>query len=70
MDVPAGDDILYTETAMDGVPYTFDFKRLGIRVPTLIMSPWVGKGVVESKGINNGGEYSKFPPTSYVYPTG
>lgn len=47
VDVPAGDDILYTETAMDGANYTFDFKRLGVRVPTLLISPWVGKGVIE-----------------------
>lgn len=60
VNVPAGDDILYTEKAMDGLNYTFDFKRLGIRVPTLVISPWVGKGVIESKGTNNGGEYSKF----------
>lgn len=37
---------------------TFDFTRLGVRVPTLVISPWVGKGVVENKGQNNGGEYT------------
>lgn len=37
---------------------TFDFTRLGVRVPTLLISPWVGKGVIEKKGSNNGGEYS------------
>jgi phospholipase C len=58
VNIPPGDDILYTETAQDGKNITFDFKRLGVRVPTLLISPWVGQGVVEHKGINNGGEYS------------
>ncbi|KAB8299946.1 hypothetical protein EYC80_000188 [Monilinia laxa] len=56
--VPAGDNLTYTETAPDGKPMTFDFKRLGIRVPTLLISPWVGKGIVEKKGRNKGGEYT------------
>jgi phospholipase C len=58
VNVPAGDDITYTETAQDGKNITFDFKRLGVRVPTLLISPWVGQGVVEGKGSNNGGEYT------------
>lgn len=56
--VPAGDNLTYTETAADGQNITFDFTRLGARVPTLLISPWLGKGLVENKGINNGGEYS------------
>ncbi|KAF5879565.1 putative phosphatidylglycerol specific protein [Botrytis fragariae] len=44
--------------APDGKNMTFDFKRLGVRVPTLLISPWVGKGVVENKGKNKGGEYT------------
>lgn len=56
--VPAGDSLTYTEKAPDGKNITFDFTRLGVRVPTLLISPWVGKGVVEKKGQNNGGEYS------------
>ena len=58
VNVPAGDSLTYTETAQDGKNATFDFKRLGVRVPTLLISPWVGKGVVEHKGCNNGGEYT------------
>jgi phospholipase C len=58
VNVPAGDDITYTETAQDGKNITFDFKRLGVRVPTLLISPWVGQGVIEGKGSNNGGEYT------------
>jgi phospholipase C len=56
--VPPGDDLTYMEPAPDGKNITFDFKRLGVRVPTLIISPWVAKGWVEKKGINNGGEYT------------
>ncbi|KAH8896795.1 phosphoesterase [Thozetella sp. PMI_491] len=56
--VPAGDDLTYTETAMDGQNITFSFERLGPRVPTMLISPWVGKGLVENKGSNFGGEYS------------
>jgi phospholipase C len=58
VNVPAGDDITYTELAPDGRNSTFDFKRLGVRVPTILISPWVGKGLIENKGINNGGEYT------------
>lgn len=59
VDVPAPNDKLtYTELAPDGANMTFDFTRLGVRVPTLLISPWVGKGVVENKGSNKGGEYT------------
>jgi len=58
INVPAGDSITYTELAPDGGNMTFDFTRLGVRVPTLLISPWVGKGVIENKGSNNGGEYT------------
>lgn len=56
--VPAGDSLTYSEKAPDGKNITFDFTRLGVRVPTLLISPWVDKGIVEKKGRNNGGEYS------------
>jgi phospholipase C len=58
VNVPAGDDLTYTELAPDGKNVTFNFKRLGVRVPTLLISPWVGEGVIENKGTNNGGEYT------------
>ncbi len=56
--VPAGDNLKYTEAAPDGKNVTFDFTRLGVRVPALVISPWVGKGVIEEKGQNRGGEYT------------
>lgn len=58
VNVPAGDGRTYTETAQDGQNITFAFDRLGVRVPTVLISPWVGKGLVEKKGQNNGGEYT------------
>lgn len=58
VNVPAGDDLTYTEKAQDGQNITFSFDRLGVRVPTLLISPWVGKGLVENKGQNFGGEYT------------
>ena len=54
--VPPGDHLTYTETAQDGQNYTFDFTRLGTRVPAYLISPWVGKGVVEHGGKGGGGE--------------
>ena len=48
----------YTEKAQNGKNSTFAFNRLGVRVPTLLISPWVPKGHIEHKGSNHGGEYS------------
>jgi len=56
--VPPGDSLTYTELAQNGINSTFAFNRLGIRVPTFLISPWVPKGVIEHQGLNNGGEYS------------
>ncbi|KAI9570697.1 extracellular phospholipase C [Boletus coccyginus] len=55
--VPPGDNLTYTERAQDGKNYTFSFDRLGIRVPTLVISPWVEKGALEHLG-QNGAIYS------------
>lgn len=56
--VPPGDSLTYTEDAGDGKPTTFHFDRLGIRVPTVLMSPWVGKGVLQNRPSDQSGEYS------------
>lgn len=56
--VPAPDNITYTETAQDGKNFTFDFTRLGVRVPAYLISPWVGKSVIEHEGQNNGKVYT------------
>ncbi|KAL4805181.1 phosphoesterase family-domain-containing protein [Aspergillus unguis] len=64
--VPAGDDIPYTEVAKDGQPTTFHFDRLGIRVPTILISPWVEKGIVEHSPKNQTGEYTHTSILKYV----
>ena len=58
VNVPKGDNLTYSEVAHDGKSITFSFDRLGVRVPTILISPWVGKGVVETNGTDNGGVYS------------
>jgi phospholipase C len=58
VNVPAGDSLTYTETAPDGNPVTFDFTRLGVRVPTVLISPWVGKGVIETEAKGQEGAYT------------
>ncbi|KAF9890550.1 hypothetical protein FE257_005681 [Aspergillus nanangensis] len=47
--VPPGDALAYSEQAPDGKTTTFRFDRLGVRVPTVLVSPWVGKGVVQGR---------------------
>ncbi|KAJ5777401.1 hypothetical protein N7520_000647 [Penicillium odoratum] len=56
--VPAGDNIPYTEQAPDGKNYTFHFDRLGIRVPAMLISPWVEKGVVQNKPSSGDGDFT------------
>lgn len=63
---PRPDDLTYTETAPDGQDYTFSFDRLGGRIPTLLISPWVGKGVVEQKGFNSDGEIVSYSASSLL----
>ena len=58
VNVPAGDNLTWTEVAQDGRNVTFDFKQLGMRGPTIIMSLWVEHGAVEHYGINFGNEYT------------
>lgn len=42
-DVPSPDGIVGPE------PFNFTFDRLGVRVPTIMVSPWIEKGTVVSK---------------------
>jgi phospholipase C len=39
-DVPSPDGLVGSAP-----PYSFDFKRLGVRVPALLISPWIEKGI-------------------------
>lgn len=64
--VPAPDDLTYTSTAPNGEVYTFPFNRLGGRIPTLLISPWVGSGVVEQNGTNADGEHVSYSASSIL----
>lgn len=60
------DDLTYTETAPNGEKYTFSFDRLGGRIPTILISPWVGKGLVEQKGTNSNGKTVSYSASSIL----
>ncbi|KAI9370409.1 phosphoesterase [Aspergillus egyptiacus] len=64
--VPPGDHIPHTEIAGDGKPTTFHFDRLGIRVPTILISPWVEKGGVVHAPKQGTGEYTHTSILKYV----
>ena len=65
---PRPDALTYTATSTPngGGPYTFGFDRLGGRIPTLLISPWVGKGVVEQKHANAAGQVVSYSATSIL----
>lgn len=49
---PRPDNISYTVTTPAGEDYTLNFDRLGGRMPTFLISPWVDKAHVEGLGTN------------------
>ncbi|KAJ5702421.1 hypothetical protein N7488_009969 [Penicillium malachiteum] len=63
---PRPDNLTYTETAPNGEQYNFPFDRLGGRVPTLLISPWVEQGVVEQQGTNSDGEIVSYSASSLL----
>ncbi|RAL11777.1 phosphoesterase superfamily protein [Aspergillus homomorphus CBS 101889] len=63
---PAPDSLAYTATTPSGEKYTFPFNRLGGRIPTLLISPWVGKGYVEQKGTDIEGETVSYSASSIL----
>ncbi|KAJ5329286.1 hypothetical protein N7452_009676 [Penicillium brevicompactum] len=60
------DNLTYTETAPNGENYTFSFDRLGGRIPTLLISPWIAKGQVEQKGTNSDGKVVSYSASSIL----
>lgn len=61
------DNKTYTETAADGQSYTFNFDRLGGRMPTWLISPFAPQGHVEGFGINPAtGESEAYSATSVL----
>ncbi|KAL2813227.1 phosphoesterase [Aspergillus granulosus] len=63
---PRPDDLTFTLKTPNGENYTFPFNRLGGRIPTLLISPWVGKGTVEQKGTNFDGQKVSYSATSIL----
>jgi len=63
---PSPDNLTYTASTPNGGSYTFNFNRLGGRIPTLLISPWVGKGVVEQKRANAAGQVVSYSATSIL----
>lgn len=45
-------------------PYVFDFERLGVRVPTVMISPWIEKGSVVHGPVNGPSASSEFDHSS------
>jgi phospholipase C len=64
--VPRPDNLTYTATTPSGGAHTFLFDRLGGRIPTLLISPWVGKGVVEQQKKNAAGKVVSYSATSIL----
>ncbi|KAJ5648197.1 Phosphoesterase [Penicillium lividum] len=60
------DNLTYTETSPNGESYTYEFNRLGGRIPTFLISPWISKGFVEQKGTNNVGKTVSYSATSLL----
>ncbi|KAJ5730300.1 uncharacterized protein N7483_004808 [Penicillium malachiteum] len=60
------DNLTYSEIAPSGEEYIFSFDRLGGRVPTLLISPWVSKGQVEQKGFSSNGEMVSYSASSIL----
>lgn len=63
---PRPDNLTYTETAPNGENYTYLFNRVGGRIPTFLISPWVDKAYVEQKGTNSADETVSYHATSIL----
>ncbi|KAJ5287634.1 Phosphoesterase [Penicillium angulare] len=60
------DNLTYTETAPNGEKYTYEFNRLGGRIPTFLISPWTSKGYVEQKGTDKTGATVSYSASSLL----
>jgi phospholipase C len=63
---PPPDDLTYTELAPTGINYTYTFNRLGGRIPTHLISPWVAEGAVEQFGENSFGDTVSYCASSIL----
>lgn len=60
------DNLTYTATVPTGESYTFEFDRLGGRLPTWLVSPWVSRGYVEQYGSNSQGKQVSYSASSVL----
>ncbi|EKV16323.1 Phospholipase C PLC-B [Penicillium digitatum] len=60
------DNLTYTEKTANGEEYTYEFNRLGGRIPTLLISPWVSKGFIEQKGTDAEGRTVSYSASSIL----
>lgn len=63
---PRPDNLTYSETAPNGIVYTQEFNRLGGRIPTWLISPWISAGEVEQYGSNSLGETVSYCASSIL----
>lgn len=63
---PRPDNLTYSEQTPDGSTYTFTFDRLGGRLPSWIISPWVNQGYVEKLGKNSAGQVASYSAESIL----
>lgn len=63
---PRPDNLTYTEKAANGIKYTYEFNRLGGRVPTFLISPWISEGAVEQYGTNSFGDSVSYCASSVL----
>lgn len=64
--VPRPDGHVYTAMTPNGKSYTHPFDRLGGRIPTLLISPWVSKAHVEQKYHNAEGATVSYSASSIL----
>ncbi len=63
---PRPDNLTYTEVTPNGQSYTYEFNRLGGRVPTFLISPWIAQGAVEQYGTNSNGDVVSYCASSVL----
>jgi len=51
---------------INSVDPPFDFTRLGVRIPAIVVSPWINKGTVEHKCVNGPTSHSHYDHTSIM----
>ena len=62
---PRPDNLTVTVTNTNAANYTFEFNRLGGRLPHIMISPWIRHGV-ENLGVNSDGDVLPYRATSLL----